>query len=1212
MRSTWQCGAGIGSLLVVLAMGCDSPPSDAADGGGSVLADGGDGGSGGGGDAAPPADARTFDDVVAALDVDRDDDGVPDDDDALPDDPSEVYDSDGDGIGNLDDLDEDGDGVPDTTDLRPFDPSGSDYPELAELEPNDRPGEASLATALPIRFRGALSTLAGTSGDVDVVSVPVLDGGGVTLVLRGDGTERASVVLQEGTARILFPIADRAIAGGGRALTVLVDEGPVVLLLDDSADLTGRAPWTIEVFRDDDLDGLDDERERARGVRAPDPDTDDDGIGDLDEIDAGDDDADGTPAFLDLDSDGDGVVDGSESTEDDDADGLPAFRDLDSDGVAPADADAGDAVLADLDVDGRTDHRDVDDDGDGLRDDADAEPSVALAASFDPATAIDVAYHETRIGTDRAPDAVVPGELLAIEGDGFGTTADTRVLFGVGGAAPVSVVPETVTATEILVRVPASVTGGMRVVRGDRASDAIPVTVVDIARGQPLLFAPDTFTGTSVVLRGRNLARLHRVVVGGVTVSASRDVPDTLSFSGASGPAQVFGPFGASNAVMVRSHTEEIVYTTIPGATATTWSRIVVSSSVGDGVTACCTAGNYRVPIPNVAGAVTPVTLVTATTTDGIAAGRDCVTVMSFSTTVDPTTTAVALAIQLGGLLERMQVSSHATLLTRLETLPEITTLASRITTRLATTVCPLDALDTDTRDAVVAAAGASALEVDTGLADGTYQPPGRPTHPEIVLPIRAAIVTPPEASDVSVYQTAGTGHLTVENDTSLPLSARISLAPRGATIVPHVTGIFDRNVIGGQSGVLTAFRASTQEFQAPGHRNAHIEVITPGLGLPQPATAASNETQWPLALRAALDGIIFPLLDAAIGGDAGFTSAHFIHLVVQQNYAALLDARSAYDEGSVTAFLGAIASVLVRDFDNVGPITRGIARIVGRGAAALVVDRIARRLAAKLVPVVGQLAAILEAGSMIASYTNVAKVAADLATTPGVLSFDADFGFQLGTLSPRVLERADRPQAVTITGAGLLARDATGAITRPTVEVSDLGAPHTRTIDPEVDAEGTELRFSIPGDYLRAAAGPLVITVSRAGESLVHESRIEIEQRLSLRAVTPETTGPKQRIVLEGAGFGARPEDAIVYFYAPSTGGGEIVVRGRIVDHSPTRLEVITHWMLEDEMTWEVGVDVDGLSSNRLPLNARPFDLESFTGTVWTVESVRGACLGG
>jgi hypothetical protein len=57
------------------------------------------------------------------IDIDDDNDGVPDIYDDFPYDPLEVRDTDGDGIGNANDTDDDGDGVPDTADAFPDNPS---------------------------------------------------------------------------------------------------------------------------------------------------------------------------------------------------------------------------------------------------------------------------------------------------------------------------------------------------------------------------------------------------------------------------------------------------------------------------------------------------------------------------------------------------------------------------------------------------------------------------------------------------------------------------------------------------------------------------------------------------------------------------------------------------------------------------------------------------------------------------------------------------------------------------------------------------------------------------------------------------------------------------------------------------------------------------------------------------------------------------------
>ena len=1210
MRNTVWFSVRVGLLVASLTVGCDGTTSNGDDAG-SALADSGDAGTTSLRDGEVLADAPVFADVIAVTDLDRDDDGVPDDDDALPDDPTEVYDSDGDGVGNLADLDEDGDGSLDVEDRRPFDPATSDYRGQAEVEPNDVPREASAATAIPVRFTGTLDTLAGTSGDVDVLSVPIDEGGGVTFVLRGAGTERVSTTLQEGTARLLFPSFERVLADGSRAITVLVDDGPVLLILDDSGDLTGRAAWTVEAFRDDDLDGLDDERERAQGLRAPDPDTDDDGVSDFDEVAAPDVDGDALPTFLDLDSDGDGLSDGAESIEDDDEDGMPAFLDLDSDGIAPLDAAAGDASLNDLDADGRADYRDVDDDGDGLRDDSDPAPTVALRGTFDPATAIDVVYLETRIGTDRAPDAVVPGETLAIEGVGFGTTADTRVIFGVGSASPVTVVPDSMTATEILVRAPIGAQSSLRVIRGERASDVLPITVIDVARGGTAALRAELVLGHHDPLARREHRAVPRAPRGRrashlVDARSARCDPglrderpdaDRRSARREQHGDDAHPQRGARLRDHPGRHGGDVV---APGRLLVRRRRRArrgrhVSRAAADGAQRPHATEPRRGHHDRRARSGPRLRHRAELHDDG---GSDDHRDRALDRAHRRPRADAAVLARRAAHAARGAPRDHRARSAHLHASREhgVPARCARRRDARRHRLC---------RGSDSARRRDRARRRDLSAAGAPIAPRHRAAHPRsdrdaargqrrVGLPEGGD--RPPHRRERHEPAAVGADHARAEGrDVGAPRhgdlrSQRDRWTERPADRLPREHTRL--------RGAWLPQRTHRGDHAGTGDAAAeHARVERDAVAAGAPRRARRNH---------------LPTPGRRDRGDAGFTSAHFIHLVVQQNYAALLDARAAYDDGSVTAFLGAIANVLVRDFDNVGPITRGIARMIGRGVAETVVERIAERLAAKLVPVVGQLAAILEVGSMIASYTNVAKVAVDLATTPGVLGFDADFGFQLGSVTPGHLERAARAQSVTLMGTGLLARDASGTIARPTVEVRDLGAPHTRTITPDVNAEGTELRFSIPGDYLRAAAGPLTLTVSRAGESLEAAQRIEIEQLLRLATVTPETTGPKQRIVLEGGGFGARPEDAIVYFYAPSTGGGEIVVRGRIVAHSPTRLEVITHWMLENEMPWEVGVDVAGLSSNRLPLNARPFDLDSFTGTVWNIDAIRAACLGG
>ncbi|WP_269013455.1 putative Ig domain-containing protein [Aquirufa nivalisilvae] len=76
-------------------------------------------------------------------------------------------------------------------------------------------------------------------------------------------------------------------------------------------------------------------------------------------------DRDGTPDFLDLDSDGDSLLDSKELTSDPDGDGIPNYRDLDSDGDWLGDSDERDG---DNDRDGIPNYLDLDSDGDTIPD----------------------------------------------------------------------------------------------------------------------------------------------------------------------------------------------------------------------------------------------------------------------------------------------------------------------------------------------------------------------------------------------------------------------------------------------------------------------------------------------------------------------------------------------------------------------------------------------------------------------------------------------------------------------------------------------------------------------------------------------------------------------------------------------------------------------------------------------------------------------------
>jgi hypothetical protein len=188
-----------------------------------------------------------------------------------------------------------------------------------------------------------------------------------------------------------------------------VDEGPDPLAdgdgdtIPDAVEGTGDTDGdTLPNAADDDSDddAIPDAFEAAdTELRTPPPDSDRDGTPDFLDLDSdgdtlldrvegpGDPDGDGRPSYRDFDADEDGILDGEEAGDADpatpprdaDADTLPDFLDPDSDGDSLADLDE---TSADVDADTLPDYLDPDSDDDGVADvdeagDADAATSPA-------------------------------------------------------------------------------------------------------------------------------------------------------------------------------------------------------------------------------------------------------------------------------------------------------------------------------------------------------------------------------------------------------------------------------------------------------------------------------------------------------------------------------------------------------------------------------------------------------------------------------------------------------------------------------------------------------------------------------------------------------------------------------------------------------------------------------------------------------------------
>ncbi len=269
-----------------------------------------------------------MDGIQDYLDLDSDNDGVPD---VL----EGNGDVDGDGDGNWRDLDSDADGIDDTTEA-------DQVPPLSE---NDVDGD-------------------GVPDEIDVDNTGGMDvnGNGVDDALEPNDTDG------DGAPDFLDVDAD------GDGIPDIIET-----TVDSDGDNIGD--WRDT---DSDNDGIGDDLEGDAVPPLSGNDTDGDGIDDAidpdqtggadanlngidDALEPNDTDGDGTPDYLDDDSDGDGLSDAVEGAADADGDGAGNWRDTDSDGDGFDDTFEG---VVDTDGDGTPDYLDTDSDNDGVPDSA--------------------------------------------------------------------------------------------------------------------------------------------------------------------------------------------------------------------------------------------------------------------------------------------------------------------------------------------------------------------------------------------------------------------------------------------------------------------------------------------------------------------------------------------------------------------------------------------------------------------------------------------------------------------------------------------------------------------------------------------------------------------------------------------------------------------------------------------------------------------------
>jgi len=812
------------------------------------------------------------------------------------------------------------------------------------------------------------------------------------------------------------------------------------------------------------------------------------------------------------------------------------------------------AWCVDSDADGLADYEDADDDGDGVPDVEDGERTKPLPEA-DPLADDPLVAFEARLDVDAdgvPPDVGRVGDALVVRGLGFDPTpAGNLVVFE--GDAPVAVLPLMASATELTVLVPEGAGPVLRVVRGARRSPPLPVEI--LARGAPVLFRRidrDTDPAATLELRGLDLAGVTSVEFAGASAPPSSTEATVLEVTvpaeARSGDVAVRTASLRSNTAPLRVTQTVAVEVVLPPGAAIAATDLVASAGMEAGTPldgegrAQVRTSRSGLDLVTVArgGGDTPRPYLQAIALPGDTEVR-----------VDALSTAIVMMVGATGLVAAAEEASVDQARSQLAALSAVQALADEIAQGLAADpdflVNPPPAFDAqylaalDAGNDVLAAALASSDAAQAGLQaneggaaqqatlKATIEPTGGGDCPPASLPACS------EQVDVLLRQIEGTGNVAIENDTMVYLSVAIREAAGGQSLQAHARHWFDNRIVGSQEGLLWGFSAADREYRVPNYRSARVDVVTGGLGAPNPPSG-DLDVNVVLATRTLFDRILLPAITTAIGAALEKRNpAKDAHLLAKTVLNTMAD-RYPDDEQAIQDYLrnrnaaaaiGLLVAVLKTDLTNIGPITQAI----GRWAAGTVDDVVVRalgiRIATALIPVVGGIAAVAEAIGTAATVTDAVKALVDIIQMPSYLRFDVFFRMTVIEIRPTSIERQPEPRVIDIRGFAL----ALPGGPRPLVTFVDRGSGPfpTQTTETglellQVDADGRRIMVATESAYTAVVQGPIGVGVARGDEMAESPTDIAVTSGLQLLAIAPTQGMVGSTFELTGTGFDTRP----------------------------------------------------------------------------------------
>ena len=1126
--------------------------------------------------------------------------------DAFPNDPSEIYDSNGDGVGNYREIDEDGDGVLDFEDSYPFDDSRTEITVFVETEFNDNISDADVVDAsMPFQIEGVIQQ----STDTDVFSFEVLKAGSITLLLQKTSESFLPSLTVVNSAGQTMPNLQHKFSwftsnedySYMAISTNIVQAGTYYAhVTDHNARGEVTFAYGLTVFEDSDLDAISDDNEIALGSISRSNDSDGDDI--IDNIEMlllvqngfnTDIDGDGIPNWLDRESDGDLIPDSIEGADDGDGDGFPNFLDSDSDGNGISDsteAGSNPAQPTDTDRDGHYDFIDLDDDNDGLEDSIDSERTVSIGYS----DVLDVNQRimlQSLLYEDQALNLAVAGKTAVIKGLGFSSTANENLViirrngdWYRNGDEYVSVTPTAATSTSLTFTMPMGVSTELFVIKNNLRSESLLFD--SLHWWQPLIFKPDFLSvapGSTVTLQGQNFLSGMVINAAGVSISPTLISDTELSFvvptNAQSGDWYGITSGGESNKINLSvtntSNTQVSVPAGYPIALDSLYivndyfQEYAVDSSGLSSVDISSSALGYLdVVAEDTAGEFITLQAVTHPDQDSLQ--------------INAASTALALVIQSLSDFRRLPLAQQISFMTAVSELSEVQAVANLIDNNIVSNPRYIFSQNEDLIRAEFVASNAARAILEPLVSSLTNDQTN-------IISLASAIKDPvitPEQQDIKVNSKKigndHTGDVEVENDTKLFLSTRIIEKGTNNELFPHISGYFDANVIGPQHGLL--YWATTKDdFNQCNFMDCQVQVITPGINSIGTNSTVTNY----LAARTLIEGIIYPIFKDAV--EVRMSPQLFMNIIINAAPSLINEAVRKVAYGDSSGAVKLILSQLFADLTNAGPISQELGSKV---AGSKVAKAVRKKIALRFVPVLNKILLLTDAFDIISLGFGIGVTLKDINSTHNNINFDVDWQLQIADFAPKTVSIDNGP--VDIYFLGMSFNDAQGML------LVDTGKANSSIQVPvqALNSNYTYASITLPADWLDSQpVGPVeLIPIDSHG---VQQEKANDTLTLTrgiypnIDYIFPSRATQGDQVCLYGTGFSMLPIENRVVFSSSNSDGmvSAIPLAVHKLSAAPSDYKLCVFVPLTT-ITGDVFVEVRGEESNKVRLEILSSDV--------------------